>query len=384
MTHSNMPPNSYVTQGTRFLRVLTLLLISSANLTPVSAQRLSSTPSCDPCRVQGRVMTVLQSGNRGILPGLPLRIAEDSQKRLWAFFHASPPLVFDSTGRFLRAAGAEGDGPGEFRYPQNVISVPGDSVLVFDAIGRGTILTSDLSVGRTIALPGRIVWGAAIVEWPDRVLLNAALPTAESVGWPLHLVSMGRDQMEVLRSFGANDGKQLPHPGEHRKLRVFMTNWTNEGIWTAETVRYRLTEWSKAGVKRAQLERVPTWFATPSDLLIGGPNLPPSPRIAGLSSAGGTRLWVFTLTAAPRYSEAWSRMRVNANGPLTEVSLGDIDVQLLYRTRIEVIEPSSRSVIAVADWHEMAVSVLTGNRIATYTEDSSGNPVVKIVSFWLH
>jgi len=40
---------------------------------------------------------------------------------------------FDAQGRFLRAVGAEGEGPGEFRNPTRLRRTPGDSLQVWDA-----------------------------------------------------------------------------------------------------------------------------------------------------------------------------------------------------------------------------------------------------------
>jgi hypothetical protein len=58
---------------------------------------------------------------------------------------------FDSEGAFVRSAGANGDGPGEFRGPDGVSRYPGDSVAVFDRRqGRVTIFDRQGTLGRTL------------------------------------------------------------------------------------------------------------------------------------------------------------------------------------------------------------------------------------------
>jgi hypothetical protein len=68
---------------------------------------------------------------------------------------------FSSDGGFLRAVGGEGDGPGEFRWPRNVRTYRGDSLIAFDPeLGRVTILgpRGELSRIIPVRLPGAQVW----------------------------------------------------------------------------------------------------------------------------------------------------------------------------------------------------------------------------------
>jgi hypothetical protein len=44
--------------------------------------------------------------------------------------------IFDETGRFVRTLGGQGPGPGEFRYIESVVVLPGDSLLTLDMQGR--------------------------------------------------------------------------------------------------------------------------------------------------------------------------------------------------------------------------------------------------------
>ena len=66
---------------------------------------------------------------------------------------SSEVRFFDSEGTFLTAAGARGDGPGEFRGPDGIGRYPGDSVAVFDrSHKRVTIFDHKGTMGRTLTL----------------------------------------------------------------------------------------------------------------------------------------------------------------------------------------------------------------------------------------
>lgn len=66
---------------------------------------------------------------------------------------SSEVRFFDSEGKLLTAAGARGDGPGEFRGPDGIGLYPGDSVAVFDrSHKRVTIFDRKGTMGRTLTL----------------------------------------------------------------------------------------------------------------------------------------------------------------------------------------------------------------------------------------
>lgn len=63
---------------------------------------------------------------------------------------SSALLLFDGTGRFLRAIGRKGEGPGEYSGSMHIFGATGDSLAVFDGGNlRWTFYDSALSLGRT-------------------------------------------------------------------------------------------------------------------------------------------------------------------------------------------------------------------------------------------
>jgi hypothetical protein len=60
---------------------------------------------------------------------------------------------YDAGGALIATQGRSGDGPGEYRAPFFMYRMGGDSLLVWDvALRRGTVVTPDATVGRTIVL----------------------------------------------------------------------------------------------------------------------------------------------------------------------------------------------------------------------------------------
>lgn len=63
--------------------------------------------------------------------------------------------VFDSTGKYVRAWGRRGGGPGEFRELDGVFTIPGDTVLALDVgLARITEFSATGSVIATVRYPG--------------------------------------------------------------------------------------------------------------------------------------------------------------------------------------------------------------------------------------
>lgn len=106
-------------------------------------------------------------------------------------------LVFDSTGKYLRALGRAGDGPGEFRYIGSVTALPGDSLATFDSrLRRLSLWHPDRGFVRGIPVGGGSLesWPADAWLWQDSlvVALQLSITSQDSVApgsgvrrWPM-------------------------------------------------------------------------------------------------------------------------------------------------------------------------------------------------------
>lgn len=82
--------------------------------------------------------------------------------------------VFSPQGELVWTAGAEGEGPGEFNYPQKIVELPGDSLAVWDSgLGRFSVFTSSGGFVRTRTVEGtaRTATGIGLSD-SDRVVLD--------------------------------------------------------------------------------------------------------------------------------------------------------------------------------------------------------------------
>ena len=112
--------------------------------------------------------------------------------------------VFDSTGDYQRTIGGRGFGPGEYQSISH-IGVGPHYIHVFEYRGGRTMLDHDFQVVRTDRFPGR-VYSAAVVRG-DLVVFEAVVPTPESVGHKLHILT----PTGQMTSYGY-DGGVYPEP----------------------------------------------------------------------------------------------------------------------------------------------------------------------------
>jgi hypothetical protein len=106
-------------------------------------------------------------------------------------------LVYDSTGRYLRALGRAGEGPGEFRYIGSLTALPGDSLATFDSrLRRLSLWHPDRGFVRGIPVGGGSLdsWPADAWLWQDSlvVVLQLSITPQDSVApgsgvrrWPM-------------------------------------------------------------------------------------------------------------------------------------------------------------------------------------------------------
>lgn len=352
---------------------------------PGVAQRPVTVPdrlACPECEISVRV--VVEMGVRegpGSLAGMPRRVREDGRGRYWILSPGEPPMVFGSGGGYLATIGRRGEGPGEFLQPADAIPLPGDSMLVVDnALARATVIGPDLSASRSIRLPGEMIVQGSVVSWPEEIVVNGIFRDTARVGWPLHVLSFAGGTARVARSFGANRGELRPGPPD--PLVRALSSASRGTVWSGEKLRYRLMEWGPTEGLVRMLERSPVWFSGQSsgERLLGTPSTPPPPAVLYTEMDDSGRLWVFVRVAAPTWQIGWPR---SVPAEAMEVSVGDIRIDRLFETRIEVIDPAAARVVARYELAPYVVGALRGGRAAFYTPAADGTPRISVVQLVL-
>ena len=326
-------------------------------------------PTCGRCAIAIQRLVTLGFPDDHPTVGPPISVAEDGQGRIWVVPMEQPPLVFERSGRFLRAAGPAGSGPGEFSWVSFIVPLPGDSMLVLDQSGqRGTILGPGLSLARTL----RLGWAhdyhdAIVLQWPSSMVFTGTARGPAVASSPLHVVELGHTEARLVRSFGPEQAATRPDQRLMHRLAIS----TNGRFWSAERSTYLLHFWADTVARR--FERRPPWFAA-GTRIIGTPSTPPSASITAIQQDSSGLLWVFTQVPAPTWRQAWSNIR-----PGAEVPVGQIGYEFLFRTMVEIIDPRSARVVVARQLDEWVTHVLPGQKAATYTVDREGAPHVVIV-----
>jgi hypothetical protein len=348
--------------------------------------------ACSTCSIVLRSTTALGSleDTDKFPAGLPDRVSRDAHGRYWRFSNTAPPALFDASGRFLRMLGRKGQGPGEYIAPQNALFV-GDSVVVLDVRQRrASVLNSELQYVRAMVMPAQM-YQTVVLSWPDSIIMGARVPSAASVGWPLHLVSFGRrgddNKAYVVTSFGPGDGSARPSDG---MVRSWYVTPSKDGFWAAPPTSYRVLKWKRKGLEMVQtLRRDPSWFRGESSGTLGGPERtgapwrPPGPIVVGIEEDSEGLLWAYLNVPGPSWKEAWTLVKRDLDAG-KQPRMSDLGWEKLYQTRIEVIDPAAGRVLArtVLDGF-LAINAPGGHRLAVYATDDARGETVSVLEFEL-
>ena len=299
----------------------------------------------------------------------------DALGRYWVLAGDRAPLVFDSVGRRIGRVGESGSGPNARVRPLDVVTLPGDSTLLFDGeLSRLTVFDRTLTAVRSVQLENAMrPW--LVLRWPSSVVANGQLGSPESAGWPLHLGSVGADGFVLRQSFGPGDGEIRPmdygQPGQ-----LLAPSGEANSFWSSDESLYRLSLWNTEGVRKLQLERHPTWFVSePGSNPLGGRNKPPQPRVSCFAEDTNRYLWVAVRLPKITWREGWPKVTGN------EVPVSAMAFNKMFRTTVEVLNPRSRRVVARFDMEDWILDCLPDRRFAMSVRAADGSFHVKIVQF---
>lgn len=137
--------------------------------------------------------------------------------------------VFDSSGKFIRTVGRQGDGPGEYQIGISQIAPGPRFIHVFENHRGRTLLDHEFNVVRTDRFPGQVLHGYAYVTDSEGVVMMADIPTPNAVGHNFHIL---RHSGEMI-SFGGDRAPSFHVTGNAE------TMWALQGS-VNRVVRWRL------------------------------------------------------------------------------------------------------------------------------------------------
>lgn len=291
--------------------------------------------------------------------GRPVAVAEDRRGRLYVVSEESSYriVVFDSMGSHLRTLGVEGAGPGEFRSIVALQIGRGDILRVFDdRNARITVLDPEGQLAGTIPFVGYVT---ATAELADGQIVVAGLIGQDTSSAPLHLIDRSG---AVTASFG-EPYAQRDHRTFYASRRV-VASAADGSIWAATPLTYRIERWSSGKLDRI-VERDDEWFPARSIPGPVTPERPPDPEIRAIQEGRDGLLRILVTVGEPQWAEGLGdRASRTPEGDYHPIE----DVDRVFGTRIEVIDPASSSVVAEMETEEWLFAFLRSDLAVSYRE----------------
>lgn len=299
---------------------------------PADAQRavtVDQTTVCAECRVHFSLAFRLGAESDPAGFGPLVQLAVDGQRRFAVSSNTfvGELLLYDSTGKFERAVGRRGGGPGEFQMPVQLTFGVGDSLHAVELGGsRYTVFTPQMQLARSVLLPGRVF--AFAIDPRGRILASA--PTAAHGG--LRALQLLSPAGEPLASFDDQSAEDVGRGSERR----FVAFGPDGRMWSVGLRRYEVRSWGRDGEWLATYRGDRGWLSTdPLPLRLDPTAERPPGEISGLAVDDEGLVWIFASVAAAD----WRPMERGAGPPKPSS---------LYDTIVEVFEPRSGSLIAWA------------------------------------
>jgi hypothetical protein len=287
-------------------------------------------------------------------------------------------MLYDSGRGTLEPFGKPGGGPGEFRRPTFYAQVNGDSILLTDAMTIH-IIAPDLTIARQLRrIPN--LYSLAVLSWPTNVLCITA-PYDQATRTTRTMIArydFSRDSavlVDTVLDTGPNRGRGEEWANSLRRLG----QPTEPGdIWVSDYNRYRLVLYSSDGVAKDSVMGSPSWFPGGAPLRSGGPNQPSQPHMIGNWVDSSGHLWVFVAKPRGDWRKAWEGTSSPAKD-VSETRVASLPADYkLYQTVIDVIDPSTKRVVARHTFDGYITAFLPGQRIASFVESSLGVPILRI------
>ena len=305
-------------------------------------------PSCRSCSLQVTAGAVVgdTSGGPGELNGNIRNVVIDRQGHVFVSVFALNELVaqYDRQGTFVRRVGRIGAGPGEYRHPWP-IGVSGDSLLILDP-GNSRLTFHSIASNQSLASAPMILLSRSddVTRTRDGSLVgNVALETPAEAGLPLHRFSAGGTK---VRSFGAKIPSLRPDL-RFASMRL-LTPGADGGIWASHITSYEMEYYDRSDaltrIVRRDFDRFPP--GTGRMVTAQPDGEPPQPKILGIQEDEAGRIWILALIPDERWKEAFGRQRLPPRRPGAPQYYGVDDVNRLYDTMIDVLDPEQGKLIA--------------------------------------
>ena len=245
--------------------------------------------------------------------------------------------AFDADGRYVRTIGRAGSGPGEFRRLGRVISIAGDSTLVFDnANAKMSVLDPSYRVAREVRLSG--VVGDAVRLRDGTLIVVGSIGPRKQPNDPYFVVG----DSGVVRSFGRGTDTSREAFALRASRRVASSR--QGGFWSGHGNQYRIDYLDVAAPPKIVVRRDVPWF--PKWATSAGPPSwieRPKSSLSDLREDDQGLLWTF-LRRAPADWKPATNVSVRPELPIRMPPINEFGKYIEFV--IEVIDPQTGNVLA--------------------------------------
>lgn len=272
-------------------------------------------------------------------------------------------LRFSPDGIFQEVIGRQGEGPGEYVWPE-LLGGSADDLTIIDAAGRRftTIRNGEVSTISMSFVPKR----HALL--PDgRHLYNAIVFEPDRIGHPFHVYDP--ESRRITRSLG-DEGVRVDRSSRSQNAMNRPIAVAADGhIWAARVNRYQIDKWGLGGDRIARIERDAPWFRPWLDFPEPIEDRP-LPELVGVGDWGDDLLMVVVRVA----DSEWKPVRPARIERGHELISG-AQMEELYDTLIEVLDTRLGTVVARTQVDAHAWRVIGNDGFYSYAEHSDlGEP----------
>jgi hypothetical protein len=339
-------------------------------------QRIPDDILCRSCTIDARLIVRLGSvEGAGFLSGIPSSVDVDARGRYWVFMSDGLPEVFQATGSHAGTIGSPGRGPLELGRPAFAMRAVADSVVLFDqGVLKAVVIDPGLRPAREVSLPFS-PQDAYVISWPDSVVISSMQEGRDGLRAVLQSMSLASSQAVVST---IDEFERLPAQQRTGAPVRLSSQPRGDSIWAIHYMRYDVRLLVHGARLALHFQRRPSWFPADSDGGLGSPTRPPSPHAAAVEPDASGRVWTFINVAAPTWREGWP-----AGGRGGDLDVRALHLEKFFMTRVEVLDPVARRVVARADVPGATVSVLPDQRVALYDVDAEGIPSIRVMQLTL-
>ena len=298
-------------------------------------------------------------------------VVRDRQGRYWAG-QRTTIKVFARDGRYLRSVGRSGHGPMEFAFAQPVHSDSTGGVHVVDPrLGRETIINADFSLRSDRTLPVAFD-GVAMVPGAGHNYVIAKWATGGGgKAFPLHLISGS----ETLVSFGLRAQSREVEAVRGISGRVLNVGLTSH-VFSSQTDSYEIEAWTLegdrvAGFRLANLNSVPVGRGG----LVTDDN-PLRNSVRDVAAFDSRHIWVITWHRRTNWRDFMVERTSRQLGTYLEPKDGILSP--IYRSRIDLLDLSTSSVVASAWQDGLLLRFIEPRLVLKLDYNDAGAPLLRV------